>query len=888
MSPIGGDWRSRLTIAALFTAALAPIAPSAPAVGAAPPPDRPNILLIVTDDQTYSTWSRDLMPSTFAQLVDKGVTFNRGYVSSSLCCPSRSEILTGLYEHHTGVDRNKVSLTRPTFVEALHSLGYRTMLDGKYLNSWPCIPRAEFDRWVCSSRTNTLVNPKLNVDGAWKTYTGWTPQVLANFGIDFIAHTPTDQPYFLMYTPKDPHLPADDTRYQDLQVDPVRSPNWDEETRTGKKPQYLQRGPLTSAEINGFDHNHEIMAQAVRGMDDDIGALLASLGDREPNTLVVFLSDNGYVYGEHRQGGKDIPYEESVRVPFVVRYPPLVPEDQPFASDALVMNVDIAPTIADLVGLDWGADGASMVPLLTGQATSIRTGALIEHCQGVTYPCYGLSGMPSVTEVVTSQYAYMEYLTNERELYDLVADPYELNNLAGDPSYADVQAQLADQLASLRAPPVTDTVVAAGALGTAHGRTLKFTYFSQSRFARYQCRVDTNGPPGPWFACDGQSTSVGPLADGNYTFEVAGTDEHGVADPTPATRAFSIKETGPDVQVTSAPPAHMKERTATFAFAGGQGATTYQCRLSPVGAGLVPGRWKPCLPAGVTYPNLSDGVWNFEVRASDGLGGITDPPAAGVFQVDNRGPSMVIDSAPAAATQDTTASFAFHASEATSGTWTCVVDAGPAEDCTSGTLTETALAEGSHTLSVTATDTLGNTRTSLGYWWTVDLTAPTVNVTGGPPPNWNQPVASFTLAYGAGGVAFDCSIDQVSLICPFHSAFYGLTDGAHTFQVQSFDAAGNLSDPAVVTWAQDTVAPITTITSGPPLVTTDTTATFEFTADEPGTSFQCELDTGGWLACSSPAEYSGLGVGTHTFLVYATDQAGNAGGSASYTWTVTT
>src|SRR5437763_17097842 len=113
-------------------------------------PTRPNVLLLVADDQAYSTFNRSLMPTVFSQLVDKGTLFDRQYVRTSMCCPSRSEIYTGLDERHNGVDANSRSLTRPTIAAALHSSGYRTAMTGKYLNSWPCgSRRAEFDLWVC-------------------------------------------------------------------------------------------------------------------------------------------------------------------------------------------------------------------------------------------------------------------------------------------------------------------------------------------------------------------------------------------------------------------------------------------------------------------------------------------------------------------------------------------------------------------------------------------------------------------------------------------------------------------------------------------------------------------------------------------------------------------
>ena len=148
--------RSRVALAcALFLLAFLPLSTEPTTAFAqarsASADDRPNILLIVADDQAWSTFSPKLMPSVYSQLVDQGVLFKRAYVNTSLCCPSRSQILTGLYEHDTGVDSNDVPLTRPTIVQALHDQGYHTMLAGKYLNSWPCDPRPEFDRWACTA-----------------------------------------------------------------------------------------------------------------------------------------------------------------------------------------------------------------------------------------------------------------------------------------------------------------------------------------------------------------------------------------------------------------------------------------------------------------------------------------------------------------------------------------------------------------------------------------------------------------------------------------------------------------------------------------------------------------------------------------------------------------
>jgi N-acetylglucosamine-6-sulfatase len=527
----------RAVILTLLAASLIPAIYEAPA---APPVfgGRPNILLIVSDDQSSTIFSRELMPTVHEQLVDKGVLFTRAYVNTSLCCPSRAEILTGLYQHHTWVDSNGGDLARPTFVQALHDGGYRTMLAGKYLNSYGCDPPLrEFDQWVCVV-ADPYHDPVLNVNGTAVRIDGYGTDILADHVVDFIDATPKNQPFFAMYTPKSPHLPADDDRCADLPVTPHRPPSFDEDPAAGGKPLHMHRPPFTEQEIQAIDHNHQIMTQAVACLDPSVGTILDGLGPRADRTFVLYLSDNGYLYGEHRATDKLLPYEESVRVPFVVRYPALVPEDEIFVSDALVQTVDIAPTFADLAGVPWNADGRSLLPLLAGQLDSIRTGALVEHCQAEFFPCIGL---PSFNGIATGRYKYVEYQTEETELYDLVDDPFEMANLAGEPGWDDVEAELSRILARLRAPPAIETTIVSGPGNRSETATPTFVYFSQSRFATYACRLTENGRPGPWLTCGGSAVTLGPLAPAHFAFEVRGTDEHGVTDATPALRSFSVR-----------------------------------------------------------------------------------------------------------------------------------------------------------------------------------------------------------------------------------------------------------------------------------------------------------------------------------------------------------
>ena len=323
----------------------------------------------MSDDQAWSTFNRDLMPSVYSQLVDQGVLFKRAYVNTSLCCPSRAQIVSGLYEHDTGVDQNEVLLTRPTFPMALHDAGYRTMLAGKYMNSWPCDPRAEFDQWACVATPEisslSLVDPMVNVNGVWQRKTGYEPDVLEGMASDFIQNTPADQPFFVMYTPTTPHLPADDTRYADMPVSPAARTGVQLEHHDDRHAAVLAAAPAHRRKRSRRRTSTTRRWRTPRAsFDDAVGRLLDSLGNRAQDTLVIYLSDNGFLYGEHRRTGKNDPWEESVNVPMVVRYPAALPASRAFASDALVQNVDMASTIADAVGIPWGGDGQSFLPVI--------------------------------------------------------------------------------------------------------------------------------------------------------------------------------------------------------------------------------------------------------------------------------------------------------------------------------------------------------------------------------------------------------------------------------------------------------------------------------------------------------------------------------------------
>jgi len=743
--------------------------------------------------------------------------------------------MTGLYGNHTGVDGNEIRLTRPTIVEALHDVGYRTMLAGKYLNSWgDCGPRPEFDNWYCigsGKSSYSLMDPwvyvKDEVNDGWHEYVSdppghphfYTTDILTEAAAGFIADTPSDVPFFVMYTPTSPHLPANDDRCFELPVQPFRGGAFDEATDQDGKPLYMARPPLSQSEVDAIDFWHKRMTQAVSCLDGSIATLLAGLGDRAASTLVIYLSDNGYLYGEHRRSAKTVPYDEVVRMPMVVRYPPLVSESNPLSLDALAENVDLAPTIADLLGIPWGADGKSLVPLLDGSVSSLRDALLLSYCEGNSFPCVSAqqlmlkegkdkekaqSVVPSWWKVVTKRFAYTDYVTGEKELYDLGGSPEgpdEVKNLAADPDYADELAQLAARLAVLRVLPPPETTIVTGPSGATHSRTFDFTYFTQSRRGRYHCRLTKDGDSGDWFGCNGQRTTVGPLDDGAYTFEVAATNPDGSIDPTPASRSFSIATTGPAVSITSGPPPDGPPITATFAFSGE--GTSYECRLSVYSAYGSKDDWQPCDPASPpSYDSLPTALWLFEVRASDDGGATTDPPAQWLFRFDESGPTMDFDGGPLPHSQARAGMITFDPEEPVVGPVTCRLDGGAPVDCTLGLFSYSGLHEGDHTLTTTATDQAGD-RAISSLPWTIDRTPPTVTIVDGPPHDTTETTAIFKLRADEHGVTFYCRLDAEAFFshCDKTTKPYEkLADGTHTFTAMAFDRAQNVSARPSWTW----------------------------------------------------------------------------------------
>jgi N-acetylglucosamine-6-sulfatase len=525
---------------------------------------KPNFIIILSDDQAVHLFNRQLMPHVFGQLVDQGVNFNRAYVNVSLCCPSRASILTGLYSHDTGVQDNSNPLDgqthlRPNFAQALHDAGYRTMMDGKYLNSEPCVPQPGWDQWVCGQEGKVKpgrhparfdgIDPTFNVDGRVIPFTGYTTDILADYAERFIdQNRDPDHPFLLYFAPHAPHALLDPTRYDPryaaLPVSPYQPPSFNAQPDPASLPEWVRRPPLSSEDLSVNRERLVKMTQQIPVIDNAVGRILDAVRDRAANTFVLYMTDNGFMYGEHRILGKVAPYEESVKVPFVIRYPKMVPPARAFQSEALAENVDVAPTIMELAGIPWEADGVSLVALLTRQATSVHSGLLLEHCEVDPFDrtCQRgqLGSLPPLWGIETTRYQYFEYPTGEAELYDLHVDPYELTNVANLPQYRSVRSKLSSMILSLRGPPRTPgTTIAFGPTGRVSG-VVRLGFFSQALTSTLQCRLDGPGQSREWMSCDTGEVTYPLLAPGDYSFAVRAIDASGHADPTPAERLFTV------------------------------------------------------------------------------------------------------------------------------------------------------------------------------------------------------------------------------------------------------------------------------------------------------------------------------------------------------------
>jgi N-acetylglucosamine-6-sulfatase len=444
---IGGLGLVRTLLVAAALSALVP----APAAQAA----RPNVLVILTDDQRWDTLSA--MPTVQSELVRNGVSFSNSFTVNPLCCPSRASLFTGLYSRSTGVYHNRGARGLRSFDERssialpLRASGYRTGLIGKYMNDYATtrVPPG-WDRWVAFTGSITSGRPlgffdyDLSVDGALVSHgsapADYSTDVLAAHARDFIRDS-AGRPFFLVFAPFAPHHPATPApRHQSAfpNLDPWRPPSYDEADVSDKPTWLRRRARLDAEESARLDAFRRDQLRSLLAVDEAVGSLVSTLDDenRLANTLIIYTSDNGHFWGEHRLNAKMAAYEESIRVPLVVRYDPLT--TAPRTESRFVANIDIAPTIAKFAGIRRTFHGRSFRPLLARVPTAWRKTFLVENLR------LNAGNVATYCAVRGGRWTYVALRTGEEELYDLAADRHQLRNRAREPA-------LRPQLMTMRA-----------------------------------------------------------------------------------------------------------------------------------------------------------------------------------------------------------------------------------------------------------------------------------------------------------------------------------------------------------------------------------------------------------------------------------------------------
>lgn len=385
-------------------------------------PERPNLVVIMSDDQDLD--SLPVMRHLMAYIGGGWIRFTNAFANDAKCCPSRTTFLTGQYSHHHGVITNgkghqlNDAATLPVWLSAA---GYHTGLIGKYLIGFP---------WT---RPDSYRPPGWDVfEENHKTVDDQTEQALA-----FLDAAPTDSPFFLYLAYTAPHHEATPPeRYADADVFiPPRRPNFNE-ADVSDKPLWVRREPpLSPMDIDKWDKERANSQRELLAIDDGILAVmdkLAAMGQLD-NTIVIYLSDQGFSWGSHRWIYKNCPYVECSSYPLFIR----VPGGDNRVETRLVSNVDLAPTLAELAGATITGiepDGRSFAPLLTNPAADWTEGLLMERHAG--------DAATKFYAIQTARYMYSEYANGDVELYDMIADPYQLQNVAADPAYAAARAEM--------------------------------------------------------------------------------------------------------------------------------------------------------------------------------------------------------------------------------------------------------------------------------------------------------------------------------------------------------------------------------------------------------------------------------------------------------------
>lgn len=460
---------------------------------------RPNIIFIMTDDHASHALScygsKINKTPNLDRIANEGMLFKNSFCTNSICAPCRAVILTGKYSHLNGVtdNRKKFDGSQQTFPKLLQKAGYKTAMIGKWhLKTDP----TGFDYWNVLPGQGAYYNPAMKEMGQQRKYTGYVTDIITDHALKWLKSLEPGEPFCLMYQHKAPHrrwepgpkhltmyddvtMPEPDNLFddysnrgraakeQDMSIAKTMTPHdlkftpprgltpeqkklWD--AAYGPKNEAFKKANLQGKELVRWKYQRYIKdyLRCIASVDDNVGRVLDYLDESglAENTVVFYTSDQGFYLGDHGWFDKRFMYEESLRMPLMVRCPKHIKAGS--TSDEIVLNLDFAPTFLQIAGVEAPADmqGESIAPILQGNTPG-------NWRKSMYYHYYEYPGAHSVKKhygVRTGRYKLIHFYYNidEWELYDLAKDPREMKNVYGDASYADTVKELKAELTRLR------------------------------------------------------------------------------------------------------------------------------------------------------------------------------------------------------------------------------------------------------------------------------------------------------------------------------------------------------------------------------------------------------------------------------------------------------
>ena len=429
---------------------------------------KPNIVFILTDDHRYDAFSFMDHPVVETPHLDElraeGIHFANAFVPTSICSPSRATILTSTYAHEHGVidhSEREINFDRQTtFAAELQGAGYHTALIGKWHMHDDPGPRPGFDHWISFSGQGIYNNPPLNINGRNIKAEGYMTDLLNDYALDYIRErAAAKKPFMLYLSHKAMHGPfTPPERHRDLykgrelpepenwEIDYADKPEWQRFPRGGRVVR-TSRDIADLPEPRPWSQRNSYMKKVIpnylrtaNAVDEGVGAImdeLERLGQLD-NTLIIYMGDNGFFLGEHRLLDKRYAYEESIRVPIIARYPKTFAPGS--TSEAMALNLDIGPTILDAANLAQPEQfkGRSLLQLADEAPADWRDRYIYSYWQEY------MPNIPTMLAIRGERYKWVTYpmLNDIPELYDLVKDPHEMDNLALDPEYANIAEQM--------------------------------------------------------------------------------------------------------------------------------------------------------------------------------------------------------------------------------------------------------------------------------------------------------------------------------------------------------------------------------------------------------------------------------------------------------------